>query len=324
MEMAQNAINMKNLLNINNLVNLLLNIYSFKISREDAKKKIFKDELTYINDLYNEINSIKLDKDQFIKTYVEPFIKSWDSIKKTSIQYKCRVLRELEKGEKPLEMSMDNALYYYLVDDGDKEGGMFLAAAYQNFIIWQNNFINEVISKNDIKGILNPYVSKLEQEILVQDATKDEIIDINDKVYKTFNELISTHSMRNIFDKNGKIDYRKYNEIKYDLDSIEEEMGKLILPGLKSFKNDKIRFITYLFEGFRGGNSTILVDYNIKYIQRELTEEEKDALINLLEENNNSQFYNDVFSSLQILMNEIPAPCPSPGTASTASGHTYP
>jgi hypothetical protein len=39
MEMAQNAINMKNLLNINNLVNLLLNIYSFKISREDAKKK---------------------------------------------------------------------------------------------------------------------------------------------------------------------------------------------------------------------------------------------------------------------------------------------
>jgi len=51
---------------------------------------------------------------------------------------------------------MDKALCYYLVDDGDKEGGMFLAAAYQNFIIWQNNFINEVISKNDIKGILNP------------------------------------------------------------------------------------------------------------------------------------------------------------------------
>ena len=42
MEMAQNAINMKNLLNINNLVNLLLNIYSFKISREDAKKKYLK------------------------------------------------------------------------------------------------------------------------------------------------------------------------------------------------------------------------------------------------------------------------------------------
>ena len=304
-EITQNAIKMKNLIDINNLENVLLNIYSFKISRDDGKVKKFKDEITYINELYNEFNSIKLDKDEFNKQYIIPFIKSWDAIKKTSIQYKCRILRELDKGEKPLEMTTENTLNYYLVDDGDKEGGMFLAAAYQNFILWQNNFINEIISKNDIKGILNSYVSKLKQEILVQDATKDEIININENTYKTFNELISTHSMRNIFDENNKINYKNYNEIKYDYDLIEEELGKLILPGLKKFKIDKINFITYLFEGFRGGNSTILVDYNTKYIQRELIEEEKLSLYNLLEGNNNSQFYNDVFSSLQILMNEI-------------------
>ena len=304
-ELTQNAINMKSLLNINNLENVLLNIYSFKISREDGKVKKFKDEITHINELYNEFSSIKLDKDEFNKQYIAPFIKSWDTIKKTSIQYKCRILRDLDKGEKPLEMSTDNTLNYYLVDDGDKEGGMFLAAAYQNYIIWQNNFINEITSKNDIKGILNSYVSKLNQEIFVQEATKDEIININDNTYKTFNELISTHSMRNIFDKNNKINYKNYNEIKYDYDLIEDELGKLILPGLKKFKTDKINFITYLFEGFRGGNSTILVDYNTKYIQRELIEEEKQSLYNLLEGNNNSQFYNDVFASLQILMNEI-------------------
>ena len=305
MELTQNAINMKNLLNINNLENLLLNIYSFKISREDGKIKKLKDEIGYIDDLYNEFNAVKLDKNEFEKQYISPFLKSWDSIKKTSIQYKCRILRELEKGEKPLEMTTDNTLNYFLVDDGDKEGGMFLAAAYQNFIIWQNNFINEIISKNGIKGILNSYIPKLEQEIFVQDATKDEIIDINDSVYKLFYELISTHSMRNIFDKENKINYKNYNEIKYDYELIEEELGKLILPGLKKFKIDKIRFITYLFEGFRGGNSTILVDYNTKYLQRELTEDEKISLSNLLEGNNNSQFYNDVFASLQILMNEI-------------------
>ena len=304
-ELTQNAINMKSLLNINNLENVLLNIYSFKISREDGKVKKFKDEITHINELYNEFSSIKLDKDEFNKQYIAPFLKSWDTIKKTSIQYKCRILRDLDKGEKPLEMSTDNTLNYYLVDDGDKEGGMFLAAAYQNYIIWQNNFINEITSKNDIKGILNSYVSKLNQEIFVQEATKDEIININDNTYKTFNELISTHSMRNIFDKNNKINYKNYNEIKYDYDLIEDELGKLILPGLKKFKTDKINFITYLFEGFRGGNSTILVDYNTKYIQRELIEEEKQSLYNLLEGNNNSQFYNDVFASLQILMNEI-------------------
>jgi len=302
---TKNVINMKSLLDINNLENILLNIYSFKISREDAKIKKLNDEIIHISELYNEMNSIKLDNTQFTKTYIEPFAKSWDSIKKTSVQYKCRLLRNLDKGEKPLDMTVDKPLCYFLCDDGDIEGGMFLAAAYQNFICWQNNFIKQIISNNELNGILNSYVPKLKQEIFIQDATMDEIININDNVYKYLNELIHTHSMRNIFDKNGKIDYRKYNEIKYDLDSIEEEMGKLILPGLKSFKNDKIRFITYLFEGFRGQNSTILTEYNEKYLQRDLSEEEKLALNDLLENNNNSQFYNDVFASLQILMNEI-------------------
>ena len=50
-ELTRNAINMKNLLDINNLENLLLNIYSFKISREDGKTKKLNDELVYINDL---------------------------------------------------------------------------------------------------------------------------------------------------------------------------------------------------------------------------------------------------------------------------------
>ena len=201
-------------------------------------------------------------------------------------------------------MKIDNALCYFLVDDGDKDGGMFLASAYQHLIEWQNLFINEIISKNEMKGILNSYVSQLEQEINIEDATSDEIINIDDKTYQTFNELISKSSMRNIFSEDDKINYKNYNDIKYNLDFIEEEMGKLILPGIKKFKNDKIKFITYLFEGLRGGNSTVLVDYNAKYNQRDLTDDEKDSLSDLLK-NNNSKFYNDVFASLQILMNEI-------------------
>lgn len=34
--------------------------------------------------------------------------------------------------------------------------------------------------------------------------------------------------MRNIFDKNNKINYSKYNDIIYDYDNIEEEMAKII------------------------------------------------------------------------------------------------
>jgi len=59
---------------------------------------------------------------------------------------------------------------------------------------------------------------------------------------------------------------------------IEEELGKIILPGLKRFKKGKIKFITFLYEGFKGGNSTILVEYNNKYKKRELTEKERNCI----------------------------------------------
>jgi hypothetical protein len=59
---------------------------------------------------------------------------TWEQIKDKSVQYKCRILRDLEKGELPLDMKIDLPLCYFLVDDGVKDGGMFLASAYQHFI----------------------------------------------------------------------------------------------------------------------------------------------------------------------------------------------
>ena len=305
-DLTKGVINMKNLTNINKLSNTLLKIYSFKIPREDGKKLKLKDELDNIIETYNKINPIKIEnQNNFLENYVEPFIKSWDLIKEKSVQYKCRVLRDLEKGEKPLDMNIELPICYYLVDDGDKEGGMFLASAYQHLIGWQNTFIDIIIGNNRLKGMHNSYMSQLEQEVLIQDATSDEIVNIDDKIYKALNDLVYTTSMRNIITKDNKINYKNYNDIIYNFDFIEEELGKLILPGIKKFKKDKVKFMTYLYEGFRGGNSTVLVDYNAKYKQRELTEEEKSILNKLLQSNNNMKFYNDVFASLQILMNEI-------------------
>ena len=305
-DLTINAINMKSLENINKLANILLNIYSFKISRDDAKEKILKNELPKIIENYNEINPVKInDEEEFEKDYIEPFIKSWDLIKKKAVQYKCQVLRKLEKGEKPLDMRVDNKLCYFLVDNGDKEGGMFLASAYQHLIEWQNDFIELIISKNNLNGILNSYVPLIEQEIDIQDANKEEIINIDDNTFKYFNNLIFHSSMRNIFNSGNKINYKNYNSILYNFDYIEEELGKIILPGIKKFKKEKIKFITYLFEGFRGENSSILVDFNTKYPQKPLKEEEKDALNDFIKINNSRQFYNDIFASLQILMNEI-------------------
>ena len=306
-DLIKNAINMKHLININKFSNLLLNIYSFKISREEAKSKKLKNELDNIIEYYNKMNNVRIEKEEkFIEKYIEPFINSWNKIKDKSIQYKCRTLRDIKKGEKPLEMNIENSLCYFLVDDGDKEGGMFLASAYENLIEWQNQFIDQIISANNMNGILNSYISQLEQEIDIQEAIKEEIINIDDNTYKILNDLIYTSSTRNIFDNNeNKINYKNYNDIIYNYDFIESELGRIILPGLKKFKKEKIKFITYLYEGLRGEKSTILVDYNNKYIQRDLSEEEKTSINEILKEHNNSKFYNDIFSSLQILMNEI-------------------
>ena len=306
-DITKDAINMKYLENINKLTNILLNIYSYKISREEGKEKILEKELEKIIDTYNEINptSIINDEEEFVNDYVNPFIESWNAIKRKAVQYKCRILRDLDKGEKPLEMTVKNPICNFLVDDGDKEGGMFLAAAYQHLIDWQNAFINLIISKNNMNGILNSYVSQLDQEIDIQDAIKEDIINIDDNTFKIFNDLINSSSMRNIFGEDNKINYKNYNDITYNFEFIEEELGKLILPGIKKFKNNKIRFITYLFEGLRGENTSVLVDYNNKYNQKELSDDEKDAINELLKNNNNNKFYNEVFASLQILMNEI-------------------
>ena len=305
-ELTRNSMNMKNLANINKLSNLLLKIYSYKISREDAKSKKLKNELSKILDDYKKINNDQITEEIFCDEYIAPFINSWNQIKDKAVQYKCKVLRDINNGEKPLDITDESLLCYFLIDDGEKNG-LFLASAYEQFIEWQNGFIDDIISQNKLSGILNSYVPQLEKEINVQDATKYEIINIDEKIYKNLNELISSCSMRNIFKKeNNTIDYSNYNDIAYDYDFIEEELGKLILPGLKKFKNDKITFIKYLYEGFRGENSSILIEYNNKYTQIELTEEEKSTINKLLKKNNNNNsFIKDIFSSLQILMNEI-------------------
>ena len=306
-ESTKNGINMKYLINVNKLSNILIKIYSYKISREEAKKRKFKNELPFIIQTFNDMDNIKTTKDKFIEEYINPFINSWEQIKTEAVQYKCRRLRYLERGDKPLTIKLDNLLCYFLVDDGDMDGGMFLAAIYEKFISWQNQIIDNVIANNKMAGILNSYVPQLEREINIQDANESDIINIDEKIYDFLNNLILSCSVRNIFNINGKeIYYKNYNDIIYDYDLIEEELGKLLLPGIKKFKKDKIKFITYLFEGFRGQNTSVLIRYNEKYQQKELNEEEKFAIKIMLKHiNNDKKIYSDIFSSLQILMNEI-------------------
>ena len=222
-EIYNNAEKLKNLKNINKLCNLLSLIYSYKISREDAQNKTLKDEIKNILKYYNEMNNDEIkDENEFIKEYIDPFIESWNNIKNQSVRYGCQVLCDFEKGEKPLEMGIEKPLKYFLVNEGDKNGGLFLAAAYEYLIKCQNNFIDNILLHNQTSGILNSYKAQLEQEIYIQDASDEEIININDKTYEKLEELIKESSMRNIYNENDEdINYRNYNDIIYDYDYIE-------------------------------------------------------------------------------------------------------
>ena len=200
-------------------------------------------------------------------------------------------------------MSMENKLMYFLVDKGDQDGGIFLASAYEHLIDWQNKIIDLLIEKNKNNGLLNSFISQFDKEISIQDATESDIIHIDEKTYSYLEELIMNYSMRDIFTKEGKIAYKNYSENIYDYDNIE--LAKTIIHGKKKFKADQIKFIVYKFEEFRGTNSSIFIRFNEKYPKKDLSQEEKKSLDELLKNNDNNNFYFDISSSLQLIMNQL-------------------
>ena len=121
-DLNKNIINMNCLNNINKLSNLLITKYDYKISREQAKKLILKNELTDILNYYNLIYGKNIDKEEFRNNIIKPFILSCDSIKEKATKYKCKVIRDLEKGENPFCMNIDSPLSDFLVDDGEING----------------------------------------------------------------------------------------------------------------------------------------------------------------------------------------------------------
>ena len=306
-EITKDAINLKSIESLNKLGNILINIFSYKISREEAKIVKFNDKLPEIYNLYNKMDNLDeiKNEDDFKKKLIAPFLESWDNVKSKSIQYKCMILKNGKQFGVPLDINMDNYLSNFLVDVGEQDGGIFLASAYEHLIEWQNKLINLIIEQNKENGILNSYIPQLEKEISIQDASENDIIVINDDTYKKLNELIMNCSMRNIFNKEGKIDYKNYYDNLYDYDYIETELAKIIIQGKKKFKKDDIKFVIYKYEEFRGDNSSILIKFDEKYPKKELSEQEKNALNDLLKSNNNNKFYQDISSSLQLIMNQL-------------------
>ena len=116
--------------------------------------------------------------------------------------------------------------------------GMYLAAACHKFIECQNLFLKLILEVNVFNGI-----NTISKKIPVLEVKKDQTVLINERFknygkYIDFNDIIYTYSGRNIFQENGQINYFEYNTFVFDYDNIEEQLGKIILPGVCLFEKE--------------------------------------------------------------------------------------
>ena len=245
-------------------------IYKYKypllnqiISNESQLKKIkylndINEFCNYMIDYYsfkisrekaNETSLKDIEFKDFTNEQLTKFCNAWKEIYKYAEDYKGNKINQKE-------LSDNDKLIYFLNDNKD----MHIAAVYQLFISWQNTFLQNIYNANAYNGILHFYVYNLKNRIPIQEAKQSQILSFDDV---NLGEIISRHWKRDNF-----------NNIIYDFDLIEKELGELILPEKCLFDENKLRFVSFWFEN----NTNIFTTFSEKYHQEELTEEQKEKI----------------------------------------------
>ena len=263
---------------INKLCNNIINYCSYRMSREEAKEKLIKNEIK--------------NNDEFIDNFIDIYNKLRPYIKR----YECHEFKDRDGKLYFNDLSNDLKLSNFCVDIGEFNYGMVLAATYKEMINWQNQFINVVLnSKNEYH---KNYSDLFKQEIMIQDCNENDIIN-----FPSNEEFMNDIIIHNSYQKNFGI-------IQYNFGLIEEELASIILPQIKKFNSNDdncLRYVIYQYEGFRGNKSNIITMYIQKYKTRELTDEELRIILNYKKHHENvedKKIINILFS-LQILIDII-------------------
>ena len=282
---------------LNKLSNYLIEKCSFKYSRKPANNMKLKSEFDF--------DDINFNQD------VTDFINTWNKIRPIIDSYGCKSFKNNSQ-KYFTEISTNSPLAYFLVDEGDFGHGMVLAAMYKNLIDIQNMFLNQII--NSKSEILSCFNDQLSQEIMIQDVQKNEIIDLNKINEEVLNDILVKNSIPDIFGNlkyENQLDYNNLCIFEHNYENIERELGSILLPGLRKFK-DEIRFVTYKYEGFRGNKSSIITNFNEKYPQKELNKDQIKYINDFLNKGDNKnklegkkfskKDIKNMFFSLQLLI----------------------
>ncbi len=273
---------------INNFVNYTIEYYTNQISRVKAKSVKIKDELALGNipaDLFSD----------FLKGFND------SGLYKIAYRYECHDLSELLTLR---ELTRDDNLSCFLIDNGAQYYGMQIASIYHKYISFQNSFLDKVIFNIPNDNIKLEYLQKkLSEQINPQKANRYNIVsfDISTENYESFLEMILFYSFKDSFDENFNFDFSKKDRIKYNLEEIEEQLEHLLLPGKHKF-TDKIEFVIYQFEGFRSKNSSILSTFILNYPQKKLDEEQKEILYNFRSEQYSTESITKILFSIQLMI----------------------
>ena len=277
---------LKYLPEFNEFSNLMIDIYSYKISRAEASNMILENEEIYRNNQGG------------FKDSSDNFINNWERIRPYAIKYDDQDL-------KPISLKSEMSLDYFLNDCEDKEKGMHIAAAYQNFINTQNQFLDKIIEPLKGNPFLNHLVKNLEKRIDVQKAKKAEALNF-ENVNEHFSEYLFVNCKRDIFIDEKKINYLNYKSLIYDFDALEKYLGEELLPNKTRFNNDykRLKFVTYCFEAFKENKNSILVEFEKSYILKNLDINFKQKIYDyiIMKIRDGTDDYNKILFSIQLLI----------------------
>ena len=176
---------------------------------------------------------------------------------------------------------------------------MYIAAAYYKFTEYQNSFLNAILL-NIEKSELKYFKKQINNLIVPQNATNLEVVNLNisNELVNSFYELISFYSYRNCFDKNGKIIYNNYRDIKYEIQKIELELGRILLPGKRKFSKEQ-KFIIYSFEDYSENHLNAISIFIENFPQIKLVKEKKISLKEIIKANSD---YETIITNLYTII----------------------
>jgi hypothetical protein len=204
----------------------------------------------------------------------------------------------------PIDLDENTSLAHFLNDDGEICKGMYIAAAYQNFITWQNQFLDGLIEPLRQNGILHYFIKNIGKSIDVQNAKKNEALNF-DIINESLIEKIFESSQRNIFTQKDKVNYLNYKQFIYDFDYLEKILGETLLPGKVKFNGTlNLKYVTYCFEGFRGSKTSVLSDFAGKYKIEPLNIESKQRIYDTIKDKleNQTDELSKILFSIQLLI----------------------